>query len=181
MVISLICYFWWWWWCCFQSWMSWIWISAPKHNSSLTLSKSICLSFNVYISNIKVTVILFTQDCCKNLMREYMWKGPARYIFSMNNVTIIVAYNDNTCCYKSLKCKRQMCWSLAIKKGEAEETLSHSLTGLRKWKSLVTKALKTAESVGAPGAFHGRRATWMLNSQKACWVPWASAVPLESI
>lgn len=116
--------------------------SAPKCNSYLTLSKSISLSFNVYISNIKVTIILFTQDCCKNLMREYMWKGPACYIFSMNNVTIIVAYNDNTRCYKSLECKRQVCWSLTIKKGEAGETLSHSLSGLRKWKSLVTRHWK---------------------------------------
>ena len=40
-VISISCYFWWWWWWCFQSWMSWIWISAPKRNSYLTLSTSI--------------------------------------------------------------------------------------------------------------------------------------------
>jgi len=49
-VISLSCYFWWWWWWCFQSWMSWIWISAPKHNNYLTLSTSIS-DFNQFQSS----------------------------------------------------------------------------------------------------------------------------------
>lgn len=60
---------------------------------------------------------------------------------------------------------------MATRKREARKTLSHSLAGLRKGKSLVMKTLKAAKSVGAQGALPVQTVAWLLNSQKVCWAP----------